>query len=96
MKAISHGSRYAGTVLEQIPREIVTQEMCDIAVAKSVWSLEWVPDEFVTKEMLVRVAAIAPGRLSDNFPERFRTKEFISELVEAFPGSKNYIERLLR
>ena len=95
LKAISHGSRYAGTVLEQIPREIVTQEMCDIAVAKSVWSLEWVPDEFVTKEMLVRVAAIAPGRLSDNFPERFRTKEFISELVEAFPGSKNYIERLL-
>ena len=70
--------------------------MCDRAVEKSVWSLKWVPDEFVTEEMLVRVAAIAPGRLSDNFPQRFRTKEFISELAEAFPGSKNYVERLLR
>ena len=71
---ISVGDYVTVPVLEQIPRKIVTQELCDRVVEKSIWSLKWVPDEFVTKEMLMRVAVIALGHLSDNFPERLRTK----------------------
>ena len=89
--AISHGSRYGGTILSKIPHELITQEMCDKAIEKSIWSLEGVPEKFVTKEILMHVAAVAPGRLSDNFPERFRTKEFISEIVSRYPSAERYV-----
>ena len=91
--AISHGDRYAGTVLQDIPHDIITQEMCNNAVEKSVWSLEAVPEEFVTREMLLHVAAIAPGRLSDNFPDRFKCEDFISEMIALCPGAENYVKK---
>ena len=93
--AISHGDRYAGTVLQDVPYELITQEMCNKAVEKSVWSLEAVPEEFVTREMLLHVAAIAPGRLSDNFPDKFKCEEFIREVITLHPGAENYVKRFL-
>lgn len=30
--AVSHGSRYGGTVIKDIPLGIITQEMCDKAI----------------------------------------------------------------
>jgi hypothetical protein len=93
--AISHGSRYAGTILENVPHELITQEMCNKAVAKSIWSLGAVPEKYVTREMLLYVAGVAPGRLADNFPERFRNKAFIDEIIQLYPGAENYVKRYL-
>lgn len=93
--AISHGDRYVGTILEDVPHELITQDMCNKAVAKSVWSLGAVPEKYVTREMLLYVAGVAPGRLSDNFPEQFRSEAFINEIMQLHPGAANYVKRYL-
>lgn len=89
--ALSHGDRYGGTILSEIPKEMITQEMCDKAMERSIWSLKAVPSDMVTEEMLMYVAAVAPGRLNDNFPERFRTIDFVQKIVEKYPAAANYI-----
>ena len=38
---------------------------------------------------------IAPGRLSDNLPKRFRTEEFISEIVSRYPSAERYVREYL-
>ena len=39
-------------VLEYIPDQYKTQEMCNKAVFEIPWALKYVPDYFVTKEMM--------------------------------------------
>lgn len=90
--AISHGDQFSGTVLKDIPNHLITQQLCDEAVEISVWSLGAVPDEFVTPDMLMSVAERAPGRLNDNFPQRFRNAEFIKEMIRRYPDSRRYVE----
>ena len=93
--AISHGDQFSGTVLKDIPKHLITQQLCDEAVEISVWSLGAVPDEFVTPDMLMSVAERAPGRLNDNFPERFMNVEFITEMIRRYPGSKSYVQNYI-
>lgn len=95
LAAINHGEQFSGTVLKYIPHEIITQEMCDKAVEISVWSLVDVPDEFVTEEMLMSVAGRAPGRVTDNFPERFRNRSFIEKMVKEYPDTERYVFKYL-
>lgn len=95
LKAISHGDRYAGTVLGDIPDDIITQRICDAAVQKSVWSLKYVPERFMTEDILIYVAKDAPGRLHDNFPERFRSGASLQKILDAVPSAKEYIDRII-
>ena len=95
IKAISRGDRFAGTALRDIPDDVKTPKMCELAVEISPWSLQYVPDELVTEEMLRTVTRMACGRLTDNFPERFRTKEFIDSLIEIDPHCANYLLKYL-
>ncbi len=97
LEAVKHGTYYGGTVIGQVPRHLITQEMCNIAIDISVHSLKGIPEEFVTEDILMHVAKLAPGRLPDNFPVRFRTKEFIEKMIKSFPNSEYYIkERILK
>lgn len=96
IEAIRHGSRYGGTVIGEVPKELVTQEMCDLAIKISVWSLGAIPDEFVTEEILMYVAEKAPGRIQDNFPQRFRTYSFFQKMIENYPDTEYYINEYIR
>lgn len=95
MTAIRHGRDFYGTILKSVPAHLITQEMCDLAIAISVHSLSAVPEKFVTEEMLLHVATVAPGRLSDNFPIHFQSKEFIEKLLRANPRADTYIAQIL-
>ena len=68
--------------------------MCELAVLISPKSLGDVPQQFVTEEMLMSVAHRACALLRLNFPERFRTREFIAKIIEAVPDAANYIQNL--
>lgn len=93
--AVSHADRLSNTVLAQIPRELITQEICNKAVETTVLSLKDVPEVFVTKEILFHVASKAPGVLTENFPDKFKNEEFIFELIDAFPDARRYVMRYL-
>ena len=93
--AIRWGDHYSRTALRFVPEEIKTQKMCDLAVKRSPWSLQDVPEKYVTYEMLLEVAQTAPGRLEDNFPNRFRTSETIRKLIDEAPDAEEYIRKLL-
>lgn len=93
-KAISHGER-SGTVLGLIPEYIITQEMCDMAIEISVFDLKYVPESFVTTEMLISVGKRAAARVIDNFPERLKTKETILKIIEVAPDTSTYIEKYI-
>lgn len=75
-------NQYVGTILDKVPDELRSQKMCDRAVEISVDSFAYVPERFVTEEMLISVANRACGRVCDNFPDRFRTHEFITKLMK--------------
>lgn len=95
-EAIKHGSRYGGTIIGKIPRHLISQEMCNLAIKESVFSLQDIPDEYVTEEILMYVAQEAPGRLLDNFPTRFQTEEFINRMIEKYPVSERYIKEIVK
>ena len=92
LEAVKHGYRYGGTVIGKIPRQLITQEMCDIAISVSPFSLKDIPEEFVTEEILMHVAAIAPGRLQDNFPDRFKTQDFVERMIAQYPRTEWYLK----
>lgn len=93
LHALGNCSRYE-TVLGEIPVEMRTPEMCDFALSKSVWAFKFIPDAYVTFEMLMNVAERAPGRLEDNFPQRFRTPDFYRRIVDAYPDAKRYLDHI--
>lgn len=95
LQAISRGDRYAGTMLGEVPDEMITQEMCDLSVKISPRSFHDVPERFVTEGILMSIALNAPGILPYNFPDKFKTKPFIMKLIEINVSAANYISRFL-
>lgn len=96
MLAINHGSDYAYQAIKRCPREMITQELCEAAVHKNILAIKYVPEEFVTEDMIVRVCGIAPSLLSDNFPIRYRTEAFIADLINTFPHLENRLKNYLQ
>ena len=92
LEAVKHGYRYGEKKKKKVPRHLITQEMCDIAIRVSPFSLEGIPEEFVTEEILMHVADIAPGRLQDNFPDRFKTQDFVERMIAQYPRSEWYLK----
>lgn len=72
-------------IVQLIPPEMVTQEMADYVVECSAWAISYIPEAFVTEELLISVAEKLPYRLPDNFPIRLRTTAFFQRLSEANP-----------
>ena len=95
IEAIKQGSQYTGTVIGSVPMGLMTQEMCDLAIKISVWSLKDIPEQYVTEDMLLYVAQEAPGRLEDNFPKRLRTDAFVNKVIEKYPSAERYIKRIM-
>jgi len=62
----------------------------------SVASRSDVPEDFVTIDMLMRVAKSAPGRLVDNFPVRFRTKMITDKIIAEAPDAEKYVKSILQ
>ena len=65
--------------------------MCEIAVDQHPWGIRAVPDKYVTEDLLIIIAKRACGLLKDNFPERFRNKEFIDRLIAIDSSCKWYL-----
>ena len=95
LQAIKCGDRSAGHILKDIPGEILTKEICDLAVGKTPRSIQSVPEKFVTEEMLLYVARQASVLLKINFPKRFRTKEFIQKLLDEIPTAGQYLSEIV-
>ena len=95
LQALKCGDRSAGSILQDIPKDMITQEMCDLAVRKTPRSIKYVPERFVSEDMLLYVTRQSYILLKCNFPERLRTKEFIQKLMNEVPVSKNYLSELI-
>ena len=94
LEALNHSPRYH-TVLSEIPDQLITQEMCDISVKKAQFSFKFVPERFVTEEMLMYIAELTPGLLDDNFPDKFRTEAIAQKIISSFPDSESYVRALI-
>ena len=95
LEAVKHRTMAGGTVIGEIPHEILTPEMCDISVKTAVQSFSQIPEEYITEEILLYVAEKAPGLLQENFPLRFRTKECIEMFIEKCPSATSFFRRLI-
>ena len=91
-----------GEDLKNVPPENITQEMCDIAVKRSYRAFEYVPERFVTDDLLTVVfssGAGSPWFLSDithkRFPKEYWTKERVERIVQKAPNAANYLMRFV-
>jgi len=66
--------RYNGCVLQYVPIESITKELCEISCKSNRWALEWVPDKFITKE-LCGIACKNDEHILAYTPNEFRTEE---------------------
>ena len=82
-------------MLEFIPENLITQELCNEAIQSSVRSIRSIPEKFVTKEMLIGIAKRYPAFVTKNFPDRLRTKEFLAQLTNKYPTTCRYIKQML-
>lgn len=92
LHALKYVYRSGGTVIDRIPKNLITQEMCNLSIAVSAFSVRYIPEEFVTEEILLSVAYESPSSLGYNFPERLRTRAFIQELIDTCPNGDYYIK----
>ena len=68
-------------LLEFVPGEAITQEMCNVAVKEDPWLLEYVPDHLKTREMCV-VAVKEDPWLIQYIPDCFKTREMCNKAIE--------------
>ena len=71
-------------MLEYVPDQYKTQEMCNETVEKSPRMLKYVPDLFVTQEMCNEAVQSDPWMLK-YVPDSFVTQEMCNEAVKKRP-----------
>ena len=72
---------YGGWVLEYVPKDLRTEEVCLIAVKQNPYALEFVPEEFKTEELCE--LAVNDGHWALEFvPKEFKTKELCEIAVK--------------
>ena len=87
-----NGEIYDGyEITKYIPSNFISKKICDALFQRMIRAIMWFPDEYVTEEMLIRVAKDAPGLLSQKFPERLKTEELCRKLIEINPAVEKYI-----
>lgn len=91
LKHVKQGATIEGNKFKYIPENMVNKKVCEAAVLKSAGTIIAVPDEFITEEMLIKVAEVAPAYLSVKFPKRLKTEEFCRKLIEVNPAVEKYI-----
>ena len=69
---------------KEILDQFVTQEMCNEAVQRNPWMLEFVPDQYKTQEMCNEVVQNDPWVLK-HVPDQFVTQEMCNEAVKSEP-----------
>lgn len=90
--AINNPETSAWRILGKIPERVRDYDVCLAAVTRSGDNLEFVPDEFISEEILLLVAATTPRCLQDFFPERFRTQDFIGRLIAQYPKTERFLK----
>lgn len=76
----SHG----GSVLEFVPHELKTRELCETAIKSNGYGLEHVPEEYMSYDLCL-TAVRKYGRALEKVPERFRTDEMYNTAVRCYP-----------
>ena len=78
---------------EFVPLEFFSSEIAEEATKRSD-CFEFIPEEKMTEEILLKIAVQSPSQLPALFPERLRTEELFQKIVEACPDAGYYIKRL--
>lgn len=96
IREILKSGRKANSVLQQIPVSHITQKMCNTAVEVSPLSLECIPEDYISIDIMITIARKLPGLLTTHFPDKFKNQQNIDEIVEAVPNAKDYLNRYLK
>ena len=71
-----------GRALADVPEELKTVELCEVAVKDFPYALQYVPEELKTLEICS--VALSQGYLSAELLEAFVPEEFQEELAEKY------------
>lgn len=71
--------------LGYIPEALVTQEMCDIAIANNLTQVEYAPVSMITRKNVLQGAISDPGKVAKYAPEGMVDAIFIEEVIRANP-----------
>lgn len=77
-----------------IPKHLLTQEMCELAVEINVGNIEAVPDKFKTKEMC-DMALDVNSQFLEHIPEKFITMEIAERCVDGLGYNILYVPQQL-
>ena len=94
IKAVSQPMTFNYSCLDSIPKEILNQKLCNIAVDKNPLTIEYVPEQFITEDMIISVASSSYSLILINFPIRLRSEEFYKTLINRYPGIESYLSKL--
>lgn len=75
---------------EHCPVQLMTQEMCDLAVKKDPWNFQYVPEQFKTQEMC-DFAIKENSWLLEYVPDHFKTQEMCDFAVDDCPWNFKYV-----
>ena len=71
-------------VLEYVPDQFVTQEMCNEAAQSDPWVLEHVPDQYKTQKMCNEAVQSNPEML-EHVSDQYKTQKMCNEAVQSDP-----------
>jgi hypothetical protein len=87
-----------GDDLKNVPTKYINQKMCDVAVKESFRAFAYVPDKYVTDDMLAFVfksAAKDPWFLSEithkRFSKEYWTKSRVEKIIHKAPNATSFL-----
>ena len=78
--------RNYGSAIGVVPRDIITREMCEIAVSSDGLAISSVPDEFKTRDLYLLAARNNPLILQ-KMPTDYLTTEFCIDVCKHYGRS---------
>jgi len=82
-------------LLEYVPANLITTEMCLAAVRRSRWALAYVPSDFITAEMCL-TAVQKDGRALEYVPKHLKTIELCLAALQQDLDAFYYIPETLK
>ena len=92
--AIKSGDKYQREILRYIPDSVLTQKLCDLSVKLYPHSFVFVPDRYVTEDLLMFVAQNDIATFKSNFPQRLRTKELCDRISAIQPFLEEFLSNI--
>jgi hypothetical protein len=81
--------QYGGFALKSVPKDLIDEDMCDMAIGLSGYSLEYVPEKFKTERLCLKAVSDEGGAL-EYVPEDLKTIMLCSVAVETDMENASY------